>query len=50
MAKVKVDFSVHPAVAKCEKCGKEEKLPEQKKLSDTMKLIKEIEDKHKDCV
>lgn len=50
MNNITVDFNANPAKAKCSKCGKIEEIPPNIKLSETVKKIKEIEDKHKDCV
>lgn len=50
MGNVVVDLTIAPAKMKCAKCGKEEEIPPQKKLSDTMKIVTVFEEAHKDCV
>lgn len=50
MSNIEVDFSVIPAKTKCKVCGKEEEILPQKNVSETMKAIKLIEERHKNCV
>ena len=50
MNKAIVDFTVDPAKVKCSKCGQEIEIPPQKKLSDTIKIVKDFEIKHATCV
>lgn len=50
MNKIIVNFTVVPAKAKCTVCQVEIEIPVQTKISETLKVVKEFEDKHKTCV
>ena len=51
MSNVTVDFKSEPVKAKCCKCNQEEEIPSTNgSISKFLKLMKELENKHKDCV